>query len=67
MRKAGHTRVTDNYLGWLQPALHGRADPQYPSMVGVLIINSNLPVPSTWSRSGNAVSTVPITKAQPRR
>jgi hypothetical protein len=30
-------------------------------MVVVLIINTNLPVPSTWSRSGNAVATVPVT------
>jgi hypothetical protein len=30
-------------------------------MVGVLIINTNLPVPSTWSRSGDAVATVPAT------
>jgi hypothetical protein len=56
--------VIDNYVGWLQPALHGLSVQRYPSMVGVLIINSNLPVPSTWSRSGNAVSTVPITEAQ---
>jgi hypothetical protein len=27
-------------------------------MVGVLIINSNLPVPSTWSRK--AITTVPV-------
>jgi hypothetical protein len=29
-------------------------------MVGVLIINTNLPVPSTWSRLGKAVATVPV-------
>lgn len=53
--------VIENYVGWLQPALHGCTDPRYPSMVGVLIINTNLPVPSTWSRSGNTVATVPVT------
>lgn len=38
-----------NYIGWLQPRLHGLEDSRYPSLVGVLIINTNLPVPSTWS------------------
>lgn len=55
--------VIENYVGWLKPALHGKEDQRYPSMVGVLIINSNLPVPSTWSRSGNSVSTVPVVKS----
>jgi hypothetical protein len=58
--------VIENYVGWLKPALHGMDDPRYPSMVGVLIINSN-PVPSTWSRSGHAVSTVPIAEPEPHR
>jgi hypothetical protein len=60
-KKQAPPGVIENYVGWLQPALHGRTDPRYPSMVGVLIINTNLPVPSTWSRSGNAVATVPVT------
>ncbi|MDO3402668.1 hypothetical protein QWI29_21705 [Mycolicibacterium neoaurum] len=59
-KKQAPPGVIENYVGWLQPALHGLADPRYPSMVGVLIINTNLPVPSTWSRSGNAVATVRI-------
>jgi hypothetical protein len=42
--------VIDNYIGWLKPRLHCKTDPKYPSMVGVLIVNSNLPVPSAWSR-----------------
>jgi hypothetical protein len=42
--------VIDNYVGWLQPRLHGLEDSAYPSLVGVLIVNTNLPVPSTWSR-----------------
>lgn len=39
-----------NTVGWLEPALHGLDDPAYPSRVGVIIINANLPVPSDWSR-----------------
>jgi hypothetical protein len=65
-RKHAPPGVIENYVGWLQPALHGMDDPRYPSMVGVLIINSN-PVPSWWSRSGNAVSTVPIAEPEPQR
>jgi hypothetical protein len=42
--------VIENYVGWLKPKLHGLHDPRYPSLVGVLIINTNLPVPSGWSR-----------------
>jgi hypothetical protein len=48
--KASPPGVLENYMGWLKPKLHGRDDPKYPSLVGVLIINGNLPVPSTWSR-----------------
>jgi len=51
--------VIDNYVGWLKPRLHGLEDPRYPSLVGVLIINTNLPVPSTWSR--RKIATVPWT------
>ena len=42
--------VLENYIGWIQPRLHGLDDAAYPSRVGVLIINTNLPVPSAWSR-----------------
>ncbi len=41
--------VIENYVGWLQPRLHGLNDPRYPSLVGVLIVNTNLQVPSAWS------------------
>jgi hypothetical protein len=44
--------VIENYIDWLKPSLHGLNDPRYPSLVGVLIINTNLPVPSEWSRHG---------------
>ncbi len=50
--------VLDNYVGWLKPRLHGLDDPRYPSLVGVLIVNTNLPLPSTWSR--HAISTAPL-------
>jgi hypothetical protein len=49
--------MIDNYVGWLIPRLHGLDNPRYPSLVAVLIINTNLPVPSTWSRK--AISTQP--------
>jgi hypothetical protein len=42
--------VIENYIGWLVPELHGLKDAWYPSLVGVLIINTNLPVPSALSR-----------------
>ena len=49
-RKTSPPGVIENYIGSLRPKLHGRDDPRYPSLVGVLIINTNLPVPSAWSR-----------------
>jgi hypothetical protein len=49
-RKQAPPGVIDNYIDWLRPRLHGLDDPRYPSLVGVLIVNTNLPVPSTWSR-----------------
>lgn len=49
-RKTSPPGVIENYIGWMQPRLHGKDDPRYPSLVGVLIVNTNLPVPSTWSR-----------------
>lgn len=49
-RKEAPPGVIDNYIDWLRPRMHGRDDPRYPSLVGVLIVNTNLPVPSAWSR-----------------
>ena len=40
----------ENYWGWHIPAMHGVQHPSHPSIVGVLIINVNLPRPSSWSR-----------------
>ena len=34
----------------MKPALAGLDDPRFPSLVGVIIINGNLPVPSGYSR-----------------
>jgi hypothetical protein len=49
-RKEAPPGVIDNYIDWLRPHLHGLDHPRYPSLVGVLIVNTNLPVPSAWSR-----------------
>ncbi len=49
-RKEAPPGVIDNYIDWLRPRLHGLDDPQYPSLVGVLIVNTNLPIPSAWRR-----------------
>jgi hypothetical protein len=49
-RKEAPPGVIDNCIGWLRPRLHGLKDPRYPSLVGVLIVNTNLPIPSAWSR-----------------
>ena len=49
----------ENYLGWMKPALIGRDNPSFPSLVGVIIINGNLGVPSSYSRgSGGPASPV---------
>jgi hypothetical protein len=44
----------ENYLFTLTPALHGLTNPEAPSLVAVIIVNSNLPVPSAWSRRKTA-------------
>jgi len=60
-RKEAPPGVPENYIGWMQPRLHGKDDPKYPSLVGVLIVNTNLPVPSAWSR--RRIDVVPDTPA----
>jgi hypothetical protein len=57
-RKAAPPGVIDNYIDWLRPRLHRLEDPRYPSLVGVLIVNTNLPLPSAWSR--HRIDTQPI-------
>jgi hypothetical protein len=40
----------ENYLYTLEPRHHGLTNPEAPSLVVVLVINGNLPTPSSWSR-----------------
>ena len=49
-----------------RPRLHGLDDPRYPSLVGVLIINTNLPIPSAWSRRRSG-SRAPHRRREPAR
>lgn len=56
-RKQAPPGVIDNYIDWLRPRLHGLTDPRYPTLVGVLIVNTNLPIPSAWSRRRVEVET----------
>jgi hypothetical protein len=49
----------NNYVGLLSPQLHGLADPPpYPSLVGVIIINTHWRLPSNWAR--RAIELLPI-------
>lgn len=40
----------ENYLFTLVPALHGLKNPEAPSLVAVVVVNGNMPSPSSWSR-----------------
>jgi hypothetical protein len=40
----------ENYLFELEPRLHGLENPEAPSLVAALIVNGNMPTPSSWSR-----------------
>jgi hypothetical protein len=40
----------ESYLFTVKPQLHGLHNPEAPSLVVVLIVNGNLPTPSSWSR-----------------
>jgi hypothetical protein len=40
----------ENYVFTLVPALHGLNSPEAPSLVAVVVVNGNMPVPSSWSR-----------------
>ncbi|GIH16155.1 hypothetical protein [Rugosimonospora africana] len=61
-RKTAPPGVIENYIDWLKPRLHGLDDPRYPTLVGVLIINTNLPVPSEWSRRGVEAERIPAAR-----
>jgi hypothetical protein len=54
-RKTSPVGTPENYLFTLEPALHGLENPEAPSLVAVLIVNGNLPSPSSWSRRKAAV------------
>ncbi len=54
-RKTAPVGVPENYVFTLQPALHGLTNPEAPSVVAVIVINSNNPTPSSWSRRKTAV------------
>ena len=56
-RKTSPVGVAENYMFTLQPALHGLDNPEAPSLVAVIVINGNSPVPSTWSRRKTATVT----------
>ncbi|MGW1987886.1 hypothetical protein ACWCPJ_36465 [Streptomyces collinus] len=49
-RKTSPVGVPENYLFTLQPALHGLTNPEAPSLVAAIVVNGNLPTPSSWSR-----------------
>lgn len=40
----------ENYTFTLQPVLHGLDNPEAPSLVAVIVVNGNVPTPSSWSR-----------------
>jgi len=42
--------TAENYLFTLEPRLHGMENPEAPSLVTVLIVNANMPIPSSRSR-----------------
>ncbi len=46
----------ENYLFTLEPRLHGLDNPESPSLVAILIVNANLPTPSSWSRKRTPVT-----------
>ncbi|SDS48247.1 hypothetical protein SAMN05216371_0014 [Streptomyces sp. TLI_053] len=54
-KKSSPIGVPENYLFTLQPALHGLDNPEAPSLVAAIVVNGNLPTPSSWSRRRIAV------------
>lgn len=53
--KTAPVGTPENYLFTLQPALHGLDNPEAPSLVVAIVVNGNLPTPSSWSRRKAAV------------
>jgi hypothetical protein len=54
----------ENYLFALEPRLHGLDNPEAPSLVEVLVVNGNLPTPSSWSRKKTPVHDTPGQESQ---
>jgi hypothetical protein len=53
--KKSPTGTPENYLFTLTPALHGLTNPEAPSLVAVIVVNGNMPIPSAWSRRKTAI------------
>lgn len=53
--RAAPVGVLANGIGLLRPALAGLEDPDYPALVGVIIVSGGLPLPSAWA--GKRVAT----------
>jgi len=58
-KKASPVGVPENYLFTLTPALHGLSNPEAPSLVAAIVVNGNVPSPSSWSRRRTAVQPQP--------
>jgi hypothetical protein len=58
-RKVLPIGTPENYLFVLGPKQHGMTDPHSPSVVVTLVINGNLPVPSSWSRRKTPTTDTP--------
>jgi hypothetical protein len=58
-RKVLPIGTPENYLFVLGPKQHGMTDPHSPSVVITLVINGNLPVPSSWSRRKTPTTDAP--------
>lgn len=46
----------ENYLFEMGPQHHGLENPEAPSLVATLIVNGNMPTPSSWSRRRTATA-----------
>ena len=55
--KTSPVGTPENYLFTLDPALHGLDNPEAPSLVAAIVVNGNLPTPSSWSRRKSALRT----------
>lgn len=58
--KAQPVGVQADYLWLMKPELHGTADPTDPALVAVVVANTNLTVPSNWSRRTIAAEEVSL-------